>query len=95
MNIGEVLNSENCEKMNSAWRTLLRGQEGSPRTVEITFEVNTPAEAEKLQGTFIAAGGVGEAPSEQLRYKKFRFCPVVDSFGTSTLLINSIEDSED
>ena len=55
MNIGEVLNSENCEIMTRAWQTLLRGQKGSPRTVEITFEVNTPAEAEKLQGTFIAA----------------------------------------
>lgn len=41
--------------MTRAWQTLLRGQKGSPRTVEITFEVNTPAEAEKLQGTFIAA----------------------------------------
>jgi hypothetical protein len=81
--------------MTRAWQILLQGQEGSPRTVEITFEVNTPAKVEKLQGAFIAAGGAREAPSDQLMNRKNRYCPVVDSFGTSTLLINSIEDSED
>jgi hypothetical protein len=76
--------------IGNGWLTLLHGQEGSPQNVEITFEVETPVEADRLQAGFIAAGGAGEEPSDQLMYRKIRFCPVVDPFGTHILIISPI-----
>jgi hypothetical protein len=72
------------------WLTLLRGREGNPRNVEITFEVETPLEAEKFQRAFIEAGAEGEEPSDQLMYRSIRFCPVVDPFGTNLLIISPL-----
>lgn len=76
--------------IGSGWLTLLRGREGNPRNVEITFETETPQEAEKLQRAFIEAGGEGEDPSDQLMYRTIRFCPVVDPFGTNILIISPL-----
>lgn len=78
--------------IGQGWLTLLQGQEGSPRNVDITFEVDTPAEAERLHEAFIVAGGRGEEPSDQLMYRRIRFCPVVDPFGTNILIISSLPD---
>ena len=76
--------------IGNGWLTLLRGKEGNPRNVEITFEVETPSEAEKLQREFIEAGGAGEEASDQLMYRRIRFCPVVDPFGTNILIISPL-----
>jgi hypothetical protein len=77
--------------IGNGWLTLLQGREGSPRNVEITFEVDTPAEAEALQKAFIEAGGEGEEPSDQLMYRPIRFCPVADPFGTHILIISPLQ----
>jgi hypothetical protein len=76
--------------IGNGWLTLLRGREGNPRNVEMTFEVETPVEAEKLQKAFIEAGGAGEKPSDQLMYREVRFCPVVDPFGVNLLIISAL-----
>jgi hypothetical protein len=44
------------------WLTLLRGSSGNLRNVEVTFQVETPAEAERLRHAFIEAGGKARRP---------------------------------
>lgn len=77
--------------IGSGWLTLLRGNSGSPRNIEVSFRMETPEEAEKLQRAFIHAGGQGEDPSDQLMYEPVRFCPVTDPFGTDILIVSSLE----
>ena len=74
-------------KIGSSWLTLLRGKTGNPKNVEVTFQVDTPEEAERLQQSFIEAGGTGPAPSDELMYVPVRFCPVTDPVGTGILVI--------
>jgi hypothetical protein len=76
--------------IGDGWLTLLRGREGNPRNVEITFEVETPLEAEELQRAFLEAGGEGEEPSDQMMYRSIKYCPVVDPFGTNILIISPL-----
>jgi hypothetical protein len=73
--------------IGSGWLTLLRGGAGNPRNVEVTFRMETPAEAERLQRAFIEAGGEGPTPTDQLMYEPIRSCPVRDPFGTELLII--------
>ena len=77
------------------WLTLLQGKSGGPRNVEITLQLETPEEAERLQRAFIAAGGEGSAPSDELMYKPIRSCPVRDPFGTEFLIISLLAGEED
>ena len=74
-------------RVGNTWLTLLKGAGGNPQNVEVTFVMQTPAQAESLQAAFIEAGGVGEAPSDQLMYKPVRYCPLSDPFGTHILVI--------
>lgn len=76
--------------IGSGWLTLLRGRSGNPRNVEVTLQVETPEEAERLQRAFIQAGGQGPAPSDQLMYEPIRSCPVRDPFGTEILIISPL-----
>jgi len=75
-------------QIGKGWLTLLQGKSGSPQNVEITLQVETPAEAEKLQQAFIAAGGKGSAPSDEYMYVPVRSCPVRDCFGTEIRIIS-------
>jgi hypothetical protein len=81
-------------RIGNGWLTLLKGTQGSPTNVEVGFELGTPEEAERLQREFIAAGGTGQSPSDQLMYRPVRFCPVVDPFGTEILIIAQLGESE-
>jgi hypothetical protein len=81
--------------IGSGWLTLLRGKSGSPRNVEVTLQLETPEEAERLQRAFIEAGGEGPAPSDQLMYEPIRSCPVRDPFGTEVLIISPLAGGED
>ena len=76
--------------IGSGWLTLLRGKSGNPRNVEVTFRMETPEEAEKLQRAFIEAGGEGSSPSDELMYEPIRSCPVRDPFGTEVLIISPL-----
>jgi hypothetical protein len=75
-------------QIGSGWLTLLQGKAGNPQNVEITLQVETSEEAEKLQQAFIAAGGKGSAPSDEYMYVPIRSCPVRDLFGTEILIIS-------
>ena len=55
-------------QIGSGWLMSLRGKSGNPRNVEVTLQMDTPEEAERLQRAFIIAGGEGSAPSNQLMY---------------------------
>ncbi|MEJ2262795.1 MAG: hypothetical protein P8X95_05080 [Anaerolineales bacterium] len=77
--------------VGSGWLTLLRGKSGNPRNVEVTFRLDTPEQAEKLQRAFIEAGGEGPSPSDQLMYEPVRSCPVRDPFGTDILVISPLQ----
>lgn len=77
-------------RIGDGWLTLLQGNAGNPRNVEITFEMDTPEEAEELQRVFIEAGGKGTTPSDQMMYVPIRSCPVVDPFGTEILIISPL-----
>lgn len=81
--------------IGSGWLTLLRGKSGAPQNVEVTFRLETPEEAERLQRAFIEAGGEGPAPSDQLMYEPIRSCPVRDPFGTELLIISPLDDEGD
>lgn len=82
-------------QIGAGWLTLLRGKSGSPTNVEVAFELETPDEAEALQNAFLAAGGRGQAPSNQLMYKPIRSCPVADPFGTEILVIAPLSEEGD
>lgn len=73
--------------IGDGWLTLLRGKSGNPRNVEVTLQMVSPQEAEKLQAAFIAAGGSGTAPMDQLMYVPVRSCLVRDPFGTDILIV--------
>jgi hypothetical protein len=73
-------------RIGESWLTLLAGGDGAPRNSEIGIVMSTPAEAERLQAAFIAAGGTGPDPSDQLMYEPVRSCPVTDPFGTDLLI---------
>jgi len=72
--------------IGDSFLTLLRGGDGSPRNTEIGLVMETPEEADRLQGAFIAAGGKGPAPSDEVMYEPIRYCPVADPFGTELLI---------
>ncbi len=74
-------------RLGNTWLTLLKGKAGNPRNMELNIVMQTPGEAERLQAAFIKAGGVGEAPSDELMYEPVRFCSVQDPFGTHILII--------
>lgn len=78
-------------RLGPHWLTLLRGRAGGPKNVELVIEMDTPAEAERLQAAFIEAGGSGEAPSEQTMFVKLRYCPVTDPFGNTMLIVSPLE----
>ncbi len=77
-------------RLGPSWLTLLKGQAGSPQNVEVILNMTTPADAEALQQALIAAGGTGEAPSDQLMFNPIRYCPVRDPFGTNLLIISPL-----
>jgi hypothetical protein len=76
--------------IGNGWLTLLKGKDGNPRNVEVTFVVSNPSEADDLQQAFIEAGGEGLTPSDELMYEPVRFCSVVDPFGTVLLIVSSL-----
>ena len=74
--------------VGKGWLTLLQGSAGNPQNVEVTFTVATPAEVDKLHAAFVAAGGQGDAPSNQLMYARIRYGSVTTPQGTSLLIIS-------
>ena len=77
-------------RIGQGWLTLLRGNQGNPRNVETTFELDTVQQAEALQQAFIAAGAQGAEPSDQLMYMPVRICPVTDPFGVDVMIFAKI-----
>jgi hypothetical protein len=77
-------------QIGRGWLTLLRGKRGNPQNVEITLQVATPAEAERLQQAFIEAGGVGSTPTDEYMYISIRSCLVRDPLGTELLIISPL-----
>ena len=77
-------------RIGKGWLTLLKGEAGNPRNLEITFVVATPKEAESLQRAFIEAGGAGPAPSDALMYEPIRYCAAADPFGVDLLIISPL-----
>lgn len=77
-------------RIGEGWLTLLRGEHGNPRNMEIGFELETVQEAEALQRAFIAADASGPAPSDQLMYVPVRICPVTDPFGVDIMIFAAL-----
>lgn len=73
-------------QLGNTWLTLLKGRRGSPSNLEVSIVMESPEEAERLQSAFLAAGGTGPEPSDQLMYYPVRSCPVTDPFGTEFLI---------
>jgi len=73
-------------RIGDSWLTVFPSPEGGPRNTEIQILMESPEEAERLQAAFIAAGGSGSEPSDQLMYEPIRSCPVTDPFGTDLLV---------
>ena len=76
--------------IGDGWLTLLQGKSGNPKNIEITFVMSTPVEADKLHAAFIAAGGQGDAPSNQLMYAPIRYGSVMTPQGTPLLVISPL-----
>lgn len=77
-------------RLGQAWLTLLKGNSGNPQNVELNFVMGTPAEAERLQAAFVAAGGGGAEATDELMYVPVRMCPVVDPFGTDIIVTSEL-----
>ena len=77
-------------QIGSGWLTLLEGKSGNPTNVEVTLQMESPDEAEKLQKAFMEAGGKGASASNELMYVPIRSCPVRDPFGTEILIISPL-----
>ncbi|MEM7118726.1 MAG: VOC family protein [Chloroflexota bacterium] len=77
-------------QLGATWLTLLRGRKGDPSNVEIPVVMSSPAEAERLQQAFVAAGATGVPPSDQLMYWPVRSCPVRDPFGTNIMIYSRL-----
>lgn len=73
-------------QIGTTWFTLLRGRQGSPQNVEVGFLMESRVEADRLQQAFLAAGGTGPAPVDDLMYEPVHLCPVTDPFGTEILV---------
>ena len=73
-------------RVGPTWLTVFAGGDGAPRNTEVMLLMETPEEAERLHAAFIAAGGAGEAPSDQLMFHPVRYCPVTDPFGTEIVV---------
>ena len=78
-------------QVGDTWLTLFPAKDGGPKNVEINLVMKTPQEAERLQQAFMAAGGRGASPSDELMYIPIRYCPVTDPFGTSILIYSPME----
>jgi hypothetical protein len=77
-------------RIGEGWLTLIKGEDGTSRHVEVQVMVATSEEAERLQLAFIEAGGKGPAPSDQLMYEPIRSCPVRDPFGVDWLVFSPL-----
>ncbi len=73
-------------RIGSGWLTIMKGKEGNPRNVEISFIMRTPDEADLLQQAFIEAGGEGQEPTDTLMYEPVHICPVTDPFGVGIMV---------
>lgn len=73
-------------QVGDTWLTLLRGKNGNPLNVEVPLITATPAEADRLQAAFIAAGGTGPDPFNTLMGEPVRYCPVTDPLGVELLV---------
>jgi len=80
-------------RIGDSWLTLLKGKTGNPQNMEVTIVMQTPDQAERLQAAFNEAGGVGEAPSDQLMYEPIRYCALKDPFGTHIIVISPLQGS--
>jgi hypothetical protein len=77
-------------RLGETWLTLLRGQDGNPHNAELMLLLPTPAEAERLQAAFVAAGGQGADPVDTLMYEPVRACYVCDPFGTNLMIYSRL-----
>ncbi len=81
-------------QIGDTWLTLLKGQNGNPQNVEVMIVMQNPSEVERLQAAFIEAGGVGDAPGDQLMYTPVYSCSVKDPFGTNFLIYYPISNQK-
>lgn len=79
-------------RVGDTWLTLLRGADGNPRNVEVMIVVRNQGEADRLQRTFIEAGGSGPDPVDTLMYEPVHVCPVTDPFGTNFMIYSPLEE---
>jgi len=77
-------------RFGDSWLTLFPSKTGNPKNVELTINMPTSTEAERLQKAFITAGGTGDPPSDQLMYEPIRYCPITDPFGTEIIIISTL-----
>ncbi len=73
-------------RLGTSWLTLLAGGDGAPSNTEVMVRAASASEAEAIQQAFIAAGGSGPSPSDQLMFTPVRMCPVTDPFGTEIVI---------
>lgn len=82
--------STNGWRIGQTWLTLFPSKKGNPQNAEVQFMMATPADAEKLQRAFIAAGATGPAPSNELMYEPIRYCSITDPFGTELIITSRL-----
>jgi len=81
--------------LGNSWLTIFPSKEGDPKNVELTINMPSPEEAERLHQAFIDSGGAGDPPSNQLMYEPIRYCAVKDPFGTEIIVISPLISGED
>jgi len=73
-------------RIGDTWLTLLKGNAGSPRNVEVMLVMQTPSEVQRLREAILAAGGEAGDVSDQLMYEPITSCSARDPFGTDLLI---------
>jgi hypothetical protein len=77
-------------RLGNNWLTLFPSKTGCPKNIEITINMPSIGEAERLHQAFVDAGGVGEPPLDTLMYEPIRYCGVKDPFGTEIIIISPL-----
>lgn len=73
-------------RLGRTWLTLFQSREGSPRNTEISLELGSKAEVDRLYQSFLSAGAQGDPAQETLMYVPVYAAFLSDPFGLSWTL---------
>ena len=77
-------------RFGETWFTLFPSKKGGPANSDISLEMASPAEADKLRAALVEAGAKGGEPVDTIMYVPIRYCGVTDPFGTEWVIYSPL-----